>query len=412
MALINENYLKLPEDYLFRDIARKLNVFKTTRPKADVIHLDSGDSRGIAAGCVPDALHSAIDRMVDMNISEYIPLADLTKSLVSKIIKYEYESRGVKLQPEELFLSNNAMSLESEICDMFSNDNVLAFLDPSYPAFVYSAVMAGRSGYKMTDGRWQNFIYVQCNYENDFLPDPPKEHADVIYLNLPHNPTGTVFPAELLKKWVKYASVNQALIIYDASHSHYITDKNIPHSIYEIKGAKKVAIEIRSMSKNTGYTATNFAFVVIPKDICAFSLEGSCESLNVIWQRRHISKFSGIPYITLKSADALYSEDGMIQRNKMIDYYMTNASIIRNTLRNIGFKINGGINSPYIWMKIPNNTGSWNFFERLLYETNIVCSPGVGFSPGGEGYVRFTSFSSRQNTEEAMSRLLKWRKKE
>ena len=408
MALINENYLKLPEDYLFKDISRKLNIFRTMRPKAEIINLDSGDSRSIAPGDVPAALHSAIDEMSQVETGTHLKTTELSKYIVSKILKYDYEPRGVKLAPEEVFLSNNAMSIASEVCDMLSNDNILAFLDPSYPAYVYSAVMAGRSGDKLTDGRWNNFVYVPCCKENGFMPEPPKEHADVIYLNLPHNPTGTTFPADLLKKWVKYAVANQALIIYDASHSHYITDKDTPRSIYEIKGAKKVAIEVRSLSKTTGFTATSFAFIVIPKEVMAYSLEDESESLNVIWQRRHISRFSGIPYITLKSAAALYSETGIQQRKTMVDYYMENASTIKNSLNKLGYKTSGGVNSPYVWVRIPNSSGSWNFFERLLYEANVVCTPGVGFSPGGEGYVRFTAFATHEKVEEAMRRIAKW----
>lgn len=408
MALINDNYLKLPSNYLFKEIARKLNVFKMMRPQAPVIHLDSGDSRSILDGKVSQSLHESISDMSDMAAGKHLSASELGKQVISRILKVDYEPLGIKLSADDIFLSNNAMSIESEICDMFSNDNVLAFLDPSYPAYIYSAVMAGRSGEKKSDGRWNNFVYIPCNWTNNFAPELPKEHCDVIYLNLPHNPTGTTFPAEALKKWVKYAISHQSIIIFDASHAHYITDGVTPHSIFEIKGAKKVAIEIRSFSKTTGFTGTNFAFIVVPKDVTAFSLDGEPVYLNNIWQRRHISKFSGIPYITLKSAEALYSEEGVEERKKLVNYYMENAKIIRSSLFKMGFKVQGGINSPYVWVKIPNSSGSWNFFERLLYETNVVCSPGVGFCPGGEGAVRFTGFSTREKTLEAMDRLKKW----
>lgn len=408
MALINENYLKLPGNYLFKEIGRKLNVFRTMRPNAEIIHLDSGDSRNVSQGVVVDALHNSVDNMSHIGATNQLPVAELTKNVISRILKVDYEAYGVKLAPDEVFLSNNAMSIESEICNLFSSDNILAFLDPSYPAYIYSAVMAGRSGARGGDGRWNNFVYIPCNWSNKFSPELPKEHCDVIYLNLPHNPTGTTFPTDKLKAWVKYAAANDALIIFDASHSHYITEKNVPHSIYEIKGARKVAIEIRSFSKTTGFTGTNFAFAVIPKDIMAYSLNGDVVSLNTIWQRRQISMFSGIPYLTLCSADALYSDKGVEERLKLIAYFMENARIIRSALSGLGFKVNGGVNSPYIWMKIPNNTGSWNFFERLLYETNVICSPGVGFCPGGEGSIRLTSFSSREDTLEAMERIKKW----
>ena len=390
MALINENYLKLPGNYLFKEIARKINVFRTMRPNARIIHLDSGDSRNISRGVVASSLHKSVDEMTLSGMSAQLPLTDLTKNVINRILKVDYEAYGVKLTPEEIFLSNNAMSIESDICELFSNDNVLAFLDPSYPAYIYSSVKSGRSGYRRADGRWTNFVYIPCNWSNNFMPELPKEHCDVIYLNLPHNPTGTTFPTETLKAWVKYAASNDSLIIFDASHSHYITEKEVPRS------------------KTTGFTGTNFAFVVIPKELSAYSLEGESVSLNTIWQRRQISLFGGLPYLTVCSANALYSEEGVEERKKLIAYYMGNAQIIRNSLAEMGFKVQGGINSPYVWVKIPNNTGSWNFFERLLYETNVICSPGVGFCPGGEGSVRFTSFSSREETEEAMERIRKW----
>lgn len=410
MALVNENYLKLPENYLFKEIARKINVFKTMRPKSDMIHLDFGDSKNILKNTVADTLHQSIDKMSTQGDPQQTETSELGKSIISRILKVDYESRGVRLAPEEIFLSNNAMSIESEICDVVSNDNVLALLDPSYPAYIYSAVMAGRAGVRNGDGRWSNLVYIPCDWSNNFLPEIPKEHADVIYLNLPHNPTGTTLTTDQLKKWVKYAVANQSLLIYDASHAHYITEEKVPHSIYEIKGAKKVAIEVRSFSKTTGFTGTNFAFLVIPKEVLAYSLNGDGISLNNIWQRRHISQFSGIPYLTLKSADTLYSEQGVEERTQMVNYYMGNAKLIRESLSQLGYKVQGGINSPYIWVRVPNNTGSWNFFERLLYETNIICSPGVGFCPGGEGSVRFTSFASREKTQEAMDRLFKWHK--
>ncbi|MCQ2208196.1 MAG: LL-diaminopimelate aminotransferase [Paludibacteraceae bacterium] len=411
MALINENYIKLPANYLFKEIARKLNVYKATRPNANLVRLDSGDSTHIVKGNVVDSLLNAVKDMAEYRIQAKLPVEELTKNIKTRIIKVDYENYGVsRLTPEEIFLCNNAMDIASSVCDLFSNDNVLAFLDPSYPAYIYSAVMAGRAGEKRQDGRWSNFVYVPCNWSNNFLPDVPKAHCDVIYLNLPHNPTGTMFTRDKLKEWVKYAAAHNAIIIYDASHSHYITEKDVPHSIYEIRGAKKVAVEIRSFSKTTGFTGTNFAYLTIPKELSIMTLDNEEISLNTIWQRRQITTFSGIPYLTLCSADALYSDEGVEGRKKLVEYYMGNAALIRNTLVKLGFKVQGGVNSPYVWMKLPNNTNSWNFFERLLYEANVVCSPGVGFCPGGEGAVRFTGFSSREDTQEAMNRIVKWKK--
>lgn len=409
MALINEDYLKLPENYLFSEINKKINVFKAMRPNSKVIHLDAGDSSAILKGKVAEALHRSIDELTDKSGGSLLSdIGELKKSLVSKILKTDYESRGVRLSHDEIFLSDNAKNTAEDINEIISRDNIVGILDPNYPAYIYSNVMNGRAGEKMSDGRWSNLVYIPCNWSNNFTPDFPQEKLDVIYLSLPNNPTGATLTFSELKKWVKYAIDNHALIIFDAAHEHYITEPDVPHSIYEIKGAKKVAVEIRSFSKTTGFTGSNFSFVIVPKEVAAFTMTGEAVSLNKIWQKRLTSKFSGIPYITLRTAEALYSPEGLAERKELAMYYMENAKFIREAVSKIGLRAHGGINSPYVWVKTPQGISSWKFFEQLLYKANIVCTPGVGFCPGGEGCVRFTGFCKREDVEEAMKRLIQF----
>ncbi len=408
MALVNEDYLKLPENYLFTEIARKINIFKTMRPKARVIHLDAGDSSSILKGEVINTLHHSIDEMADMGGIKNFDMENRHKSLITKILKNDYASRGVKLTPEEVFLSDSSKNSAEEISEIISKDNIIGVLDPTYPAYIYSSVMNGRAGEQMEDGRWSNLVYIPCNWENGFVPEIPGQKLDVIYLSLPNNPTGTVLNSDELKKWVKYALNNRALIIFDAAHALYVTEEDIPRSIYEIKGAKKVAIEIRSFSKTTGYTGTNFSFTVIPNEVMAYTQLGTPIPINKLWHRRQISKFSGIPYLSLRTAEAMYTPEGLKEKKELVNYYMTNALLIRNSLLELGWEVQGGINSPYVWVKTPKETNSWRFFEQLLYEIHVVCTPGVGFCPGGEGYVRFTGFNKREEVEEAMERMKRW----
>ena len=408
MALINEDYLRLPENYLFTEIARKANIFKTMRPKAKVIHLDAGDSSSILKGEVIHTLHLSIDKMADVGGLNDFNTESSHKSLIDRILKNEYDSRGVKLTPEEIFLSDNSRSTAEEISDIISRDNIIGILDPTYPAFIYSSVKNGRAGEQKKDGRWSNLIYITCNKKNGFIPEIPKEKLDVIYLSQPNNPTGVALNTNELKEWVKYASDNQVLIVFDATHAHYITEEFVPRSIYEIKGAKKVAVEIRGFSKTTGYTGTNFSFITIPQEVTAYTQSGNAVSFNKLWHRRQTSKFSGMPYLSLRVAEAMYTPEGMKETNELANYYMTNARLIRNSLAESGLEVEGGINSPYIWVKTPQNVNSWRFFEQLLYDVHVVCTPGVGFSPGGEGYVRFTGFNKYEEVKEAMERIKKW----
>lgn len=407
MALINEDYLKLPEDYLFTEINKKVNIFKVTRPASGskVIHLDKGDASCILQNEISNALLNSVKEMADMNSTHSADTVSRTKELINLVLKTDYESRGIKLGAEEVFLNDSALNAASEVSDFLSKDNIIGVFDPSYPAYIYNNVMNGRAGEKMGDGHWSNLVYIPCDESCNFSPMPPKERVDVIYLSLPNNPTGTTLTTEELKKWIKYALATKTLIIFDASHAHYIQDKKVPRSIYEIKGAQKCAIELRSFSKTTGYTGTDFAFTVVPKEVFVYTEVGESISLNKIWHRKQTSKFSGLPYMTLCSAEALYTPQGQKELKERTEYYMMNAEIIRTKLLSKGLKVVGGENSPYVWAKTPEGVTSWRFFEQLLYEHNVVCTPGVGFCPGGEGYVRFTGFATREDTIEAMARL-------
>jgi LL-diaminopimelate aminotransferase len=408
MALINEDYLKLPENYLFTEIARKINIFKTMRPKAKVIHLDLGDSNSILKGEVINTLHQSIDELAEMGGVKNFDAEDRHKALITKILKNDFEPRGVKFSTEEIFLSDCSKSSAEEISEIISTDNIVGILDPIYPAYIYSNVMTGRAGERMDDGRWSNLVYIPCNSENGFIPQLPSEKLDVIYLSFPNNPTGTTLSREELQKWVKYAINNQTLIIYDAAHALYVREEDVPHSIYEIKGAKKVAVELHRFSKTTGYTGTNFSYTIVPKEVMGYTQIGESVSINKLWHRRQTSKFSGMPYLSLRAAEAMYTEEGLKEKKELVDYYMYNANLIRQTMSDLGFEVQGGVNSPYIWVKTPKDTNSWRFFEQLLYEAHIVCTPGVGFCPGGEGYVRFTGFCKKEDAVEAMERMQKW----
>ena len=405
MALLNEDYLKLPENYLFTEIHRKVNIFKITRPGSKVIHLDAGDSNHILQGEYVDTFRKNLEMMASSHATKSTDIPERLNALETKILKTDYESNGIKLSVDDIFISDDPRNAAADVLDLLSRDNIIGVFDPSYPAFIYNTVMSGRSGLKMEDGRWSNLVYLPCNAENNFVPSIPKERVDVVYLSLPNNPTGTTLTTDELKKWVKYANDTHTLIIYDASHAHYVRQKKVPRSIYEIKGAQKVAIELRSFSKTTGYTGTNFGFTIIPSEVVAYTEMGKAMSLNQLCRRRQTSKFSGIPYLGLCAAEALYTAEGQKQMRQIADYYMTNAMMIKEKLQSIGLTVAGGDNSPYLWVKTPDGVTSWRFFEQMLYEKSIVCTPGVGFCPGGEGYVRFSGFSEKSDVEEAMSRL-------
>lgn len=407
MALINEHFLKLQNNYLFSDIAKKVNSFKVTHPKKKIIRMGIGDVTQPLAPAVIEAMHKAVDEMASKDTFHGYGPEQGYLFLIDAIIKNDYASRGIFLEPGEVFVSDGAKSDCGNIGDMLRHDNSIGVTDPVYPVYIDSNVMSGRTG-TLENGKWSDVVYIPCTEANNFVPDLPSRRVDIIYLCYPNNPTGTTLTKEELKKLVNYALANDCLIMYDSAYEAYIQDPNIPHSIYEIKGAKKVAIEFRSFSKTAGFTGVRCGYTIVPKELNAFTLAGERVPLNRMWNRRQCTKFNGTSYITQRGAEAVYSPEGKEQVRKTIDYYMANARIMRESLQSCGLRVYGGENAPYIWLKTPDGLSSWKFFDKLLYEVNIVGTPGVGFGPGGEGFLRLTAFGDRDDTLEAMSRLKKW----
>lgn len=408
MALINEHYLKLTKNYLFADIAKKVNAFKVSHQKADVISLGIGDVTRPLCPAVIEAMHKAVDEMATKEgFHGYGPEQGYL-FLREAIVKNDYLPRGIHIDPSEVFVNDGAKSDTGNIGELVRWDNNIGVTDPVYPVYVDSNVMCGRAG-SLVDGKWSNVTYIPCIEANNFVPQIPDHRVDIIYLCYPNNPTGTVITKDELGKWVNYALKNDTLIFYDAAYEAYIQDDDIPHSIYEIKGARKVAIEFRSFSKTAGFTGVRCGYTVVPKELTAASMDGKERyPLNPMWNRRQCTKFNGTSYITQRGAEAIYTAEGKAQVKATIDYYMENARIMREGLQSAGFKVYGGVNAPYIWLKTPDNTGSWRFFEQLLYEVNVVGTPGVGFGPSGEGYLRLTAFGEREDCIEAMRRIRMW----
>lgn len=404
MALINENYTKLQGSYLFSDIARKVNEFKAAHPSANVIRLGIGDVTKPLSPAITDALHKAVDEMGSADTFRGYGPEQGYDFLVNTIVENDYKSHGLEIDADEIFISDGSKSDTGNIGDILGLDNIIAVTDPVYPVYVDTNVMAGRAGNLNKDGKWDKIVYLPCTVENNFIPTLPTTKVDIIYLCYPNNPTGTTLTKVQLKVWVDYAIANKALILFDGAYEAYITEDDVPHSIYEIEGAKKVAIEFRSFSKTAGFTGTRCAYTVVPKELIGYTALGEQVSLNKLWNRRHTTKFNGVPYIIQRAAEACYSEEGKKQVKADIDYYLNNAQIIRKGLSVQGLKVWGGVNSPYIWVKTPNRMTSWEFFDYLLNELNIVGTPGVGFGPSGEGYLRLTAFGTIQNTEEAVAR--------
>lgn len=405
MATINENYLKLPGSYLFAEIARRVATYKENNPSANVIRLGIGDVTRPLPSSVIDGLHKAVDEMaMESTFRGYGPEQGY-QFLIEKIIATDYQSRGISLDVDEVFVSDGSKSDVGNIQEIFGIDNVVAITDPVYPVYLDTNVMAGRTGTLNADGTFGKVVYLTCNAENNFVPQLPTKKVDLIYICMPNNPTGTTLTKEQLKVWVDYARENNSIILYDAAYEAYIQEADIPHSIYEIDGAKEVAIEFRSFSKNAGFTGTRCAFTVVPKSVKALNAAGEKQSLNPLWNRRQTTKFNGVPYIIQKGAEAVYSAEGQKQIKDLITYYMTNAKIIREGLLSIGLEVYGGVNAPYIWLKAPNGLDSWAFFDKLLNEANIVGTPGSGFGPAGQGYFRLTAFGNYENTLEAVERI-------
>ena len=403
MFSINENYLKLPGSYLFSTIAKKVAAYQNENPDAKVIRLGIGDVTLPLAPAVISALHSAVDEMAAAETFKgYAP--DLGyEFLRSTIAENDYRARGVQIGIDEIFISDGAKSDSGNIGDIFSQNNKIAVCDPVYPVYVDTNVMAGRTGlYNAERGMFDGIIYMPCTAENNFIPEIPSEKPDIIYLCFPNNPTGTTIPKAELQKWVNYALEIGAVIIYDAAYEAYISEDDVAHTIYECDGADRCAIELRSFSKNAGFTGTRLGFTVIPK-----ALRCGDVSLNSLWARRHGTKFNGAPYIVQAAGAAVYSEEGKKQTQEQIAYYMNNAKVIREGLADAGFDVYGGVNAPYIWMKTPKGMSSWDFFDYLLSTVQIVGTPGSGFGPHGEGYFRLTAFGSAESTLEAIGRIRK-----
>ena len=409
MATVNENFLKLSQNYLFSDIAKKVSRYVAEHPEADIIRSGLGAVTRPLAPAVIEAMHKAVDEMACKETFRGYGPEQGYGFLQKAIIDNDLAPRGVTFDPDEIFISDGAKSDTGNIGDILAKDNVICVTDPIYPVYIDSNVMAGRAG-ELIGGMWSDIVYLPCNDENNFVPELPAKHVDVVYLCYPNNPTGTVISRSELKKWVDYALANDVLIMYDAAYEAYIQDEDIPHSIYEIEGAKKCAIEFHSYSKTAGFTGVRCGYTIIPKELMAVSAGGEKVSLNHLWNRRQCTKFNGTSYITQRGAEAIYTEEGKKQIKETIAYYMENARIMREAFTELGMKFFGGKNAPYIWLKTPGNMTSWEFFDEMLHKINVVGTPGVGFGPSGEGFFRFTAFGSKEDCTEAMRRLKEWYK--
>ena len=408
MALVNECFLSLPGNYLFSEINKKVNTFSLQHPDAKLIRMGIGDVTKPLAKAVIDAMHQAVVEMSDAKTFRGYGPEQGYRFLIEKIIEIDFRSRGVTVQPEEVFISDGCKSDMGNIGGLFAKENVVAVTDPVYPVYVDSNVMDGRGGGISTSGMWKNIVYLPCTKENGFIPALPEKPVDIIYLCFPNNPTGTTLTRPELKKWVDYALETGALILFDAAYEAFIAEKEVPHSIYEMEGAENCAIEFRSFSKTAGFTGIRCGYTVVPKKVAARTGSNKKVFLNALWNRRQTTKFNGVSYITQRAAEAVYSDEGMRQCKENIAYYMENAAIIRDGLKQIGLEAFGGINAPYIWFKTPENIDSWTFFDRMLRERHVIGTPGVGFGPSGEGCLRLTAFGSREDTIAAMERFQLW----
>ena len=401
MFKVNNDYLKLPGSYLFSNIAKKVNTFTEANPDKTIVRLGIGDVTQPIAPAIITALHDAVDEMgVAATFHGYAP--DLGyEFLRSAIVKNDYIARGCDITADEIFVSDGAKCDSGNIQEIFSKDNRIAVCDPVYPVYVDTNVMAGRTGvYDTVTETWSNVIYMPCTAENNFAPELPKEDPDIIYLCFPNNPTGSTISKDELQKWVDYANKIGAVIIYDAAYEAYISQENVPHSIYECEGARTCAIELRSFSKNAGFTGVRLGFTVVPKD-----LKSGDVTLHSLWARRHGTKYNGAPYIVQRAGEAVYSDAGKAQLKDQVAYYMNNARTIYDGLKDLGYSVSGGVDAPYIWLKTPNGATSWEFFDQLLNRANVVGTPGSGFGPSGEGYFRLTAFGTYENTIEALRRI-------
>jgi LL-diaminopimelate aminotransferase len=405
MPRLNEHYLNLRPSYLFAEIRRRTKAFGEAHPGARLVNLGIGDVTRPLPPAVIRALHEATDELANTETFRgYGPYAGY-EFLIAEIAAHDFGARGVKVGLDEIFVSDGGKSDSANLQEIFATDCVVAMMDPVYPVYADSNVVAGRSGPADESGRYRGLVYLPCTAENGFEPALPDRQVDLIYLCYPNNPTGAVATREALQRWVDYARAHDATILYDAAYEAYIVDGDIPHSIYELDGAREVAIECRSFSKNAGFTGLRLAYTVVPKDALARTTGGQTLSLNTLWQRRVATKSNGPPYIIQRAAAATYTPEGQKQVRALIDFYMENARIIRDGLRAAGFAVYGGRNAPYIWFRTPRGMSSWDFFDTLLTGTHVLGAPGAGFGPSGEGYFRLTAFGSREATEEAVERI-------
>lgn len=402
MITINENFLKLQASYLFSDIAKRVVAFQEANPDREVIRLGIGDvTRALPEACI-DAFHTAVDEMArDETFRGYGPEQGYA-FLREAIAKNDFQARGADIAADEIFVSDGAKCDTGNIQELFATDIRVAIPDPVYPVYLDTNVMAGRTG-NFFDGRYQGIQYLDSTIDNNYVPDLPKENADLIYLCFPNNPTGSTITKDQLATWVDYARETKALLLFDAAYEAFIRDDSLPHSIYEIDGAKEVAIEFRSFSKNAGFTGTRCAYTVVPKECMAFDSQGNKHAVHALWNRRHCTKFNGVSYPVQKAAEAVYSPAGKQQTQELVDYYMHNASLIAQTIDALGYHYVGGENSPYIW--IGSDRDSWQFFDQLLNESGVVCTPGAGFGKCGQGYIRLSAFNSVENVAKAMERI-------
>lgn len=405
MATVNDNYLKLKAGYLFPEIARRVNAFAQAHPDAKIIRLGIGDVTEPLPEACRTAMIKAVEEMGDRSLFKGYGPEQGYEWLREKIAKFDFQSRGCDIDASEIFISDGSKCDTGNILDIFGDNNTIAVTDPVYPVYVDTNVMAGHTGDANEKGEYEGLVYLPISADNNFTAEIPSQKVDLIYLCFPNNPTGSVATKEYLKAWVDYAKANGSIIFFDAAYEAFITDPSIPHSIYEIEGARDCAIEFRSFSKNAGFTGTRCALTVVPKNLTAKAADGSDVELWKLWNRRQSTKFNGVSYIVQRGAEAVYSEEGQAQTKALVSFYLENAKIIREQLTAAGLAVYGGVNAPYVWVKTPNGLSSWDFFDKLLQTCNVVGTPGSGFGAAGEGYFRISAFNSRENVEEAMKRI-------
>lgn len=405
VATVNENFDLIQNNYLFVEIARRVDEFQKQNPDIDLIKMGIGDVTRPLSKTVVKVFKDAVDEMGNADTFRGYGPEQGYDFLIEKIIENDYKPLGVELKNSEVFISDGAKCDTGNFQELFSQDNIIAVTDPVYPVYVDSNVMAGRSGKPQEDGFYENIVYLPATAENDFIPELPKEDVDIIYLCYPNNPTGTTLTYDQLKQWVDYAKENYALILFDAAYEAFIKSDDVPHSIYEIEGAKDVAIEFKSYSKVAGFTGTRCAYCVVPEEVTIKNSKGEDVQLTPLWNRRQSTKFNGVSYPVQKAAEAIYTPEGKKEIQEDLDYYVKNAQLIRQSLEDLELDVYGGVDSPYIWVKTPNGIDSWEFFDILLNDANVVSTPGAGFGPSGEGYIRLTAFNTYEKTKEAMERI-------